>query len=366
MSTTQDLSNALGTAGMDKPATEGGPGFVMSSAKWLKLQTFFSTVDKLPTTLAALKTQMGPGAPADMTDFQGLVLEYEKMQQGSQTFASLYPQIVKLAGHVADYGGSVGTYYPGLEMEIKALKDSPGDSTVQANIQALIKQLIATVQGYSQKASDVQNDIKKLAQVVQGYPTALTGPGGLYDYYNNKYGATSAELQALTSQVNDDTAALQDAEAAYNHAVIVASTTPTYGWIWPFGTIAAAAVAGVYGAKAVTEKNEIHALQSIIQELNEEKQAYANLMQSLISVKFHLSTLSDSADAALAIVQGIEGSWSTIGSQLTNISTALSKDFNTGLSFIDQLNYDQLVKDWTKLSDAATKFQTNAYITVAS
>ena len=60
--------------------------------------------------------------------------------------------------------------------------------------------------------------------------------------------------QYTAGTLNDDIAETQreldKASADYNYDVTVAATTPTYAWIFPFGTIPAVVVAGVYGKRA--------------------------------------------------------------------------------------------------------------------
>lgn len=374
-STTQNTGTtiapgSLGTGNFSQAPIQGGPAFAMSNTQWLELQTFFANVAQLPSTLKALSTQMGSGAPSDMSDFQNLIDLYVSMQtQGTNFTSTIYPHVVQVAGSIATYGNSIGTYYGGLQTEITALQNaSPAQQpTIQANIIAIVKQLADTAQTYATNAASVSTDLNTMATNLTNDSEQLIGSNGLYSYYNNKYGAESTTVQNIISELSSDNQALSAAQAEYHHDVIVAATSPTYCWVaWPVGMIAAAIVAGVYGSKATAALNTIHSLQSTIATLTAEQQADTNLMNALQSTNNQVQSLNGQVTGALAIVELMEGGWSTINSDLTNIVNILTNDFNSGLAFLEQLNYNQLIQDWTTLAALATQFQTNAFITIQS
>ncbi|MDP2388199.1 MAG: alpha-xenorhabdolysin family binary toxin subunit A [Bacteroidota bacterium] len=362
-------ATSLGTGTFSQPAFPGGPAFAMSSTQWLSLQTFFNNVAQLPSTLTALATTMGTGAPTDMSDFQQLINLYVSMQTQGTTFTgTLFPSIVNLAGDIANYGNSIGTYYQGLQTEIAALQaaTTPAQQKqCQQNIIAIVNQLSQTAQGFSTNASTASTNLGTMASGLTIDLNTLTGTNGLFSYYNNKYGVESTTVKNLISKLSGDNAKLSKAQERYHHDVVVAATTPTYCWVmWPVGMIASAIVAGVYGSKATAALNDIHSLESTIATLTAEEQADTNLMNALQSTTTQAQTLSGKVSDALNIIQGMEGNWSTICSDLTNITSVLNNDFNTGLAFLENLNYAALTNDWQTLAQLATTYQTNAFVTV--
>ena len=76
------------------------------------------------------------------------------------------------------------------------------------------------------------------------------GQSGLLQEYDRKCGNQSAKVAQIKQELAEASDALQAANDEYAHDVTVAATTPTYTWVWPFGTIAAGVVAGDYGKKA--------------------------------------------------------------------------------------------------------------------
>ncbi|MCC6372585.1 MAG: alpha-xenorhabdolysin family binary toxin subunit A [Bacteroidia bacterium] len=362
--------NSLGTGNFAQPAISNGPAFAMSSTEWQSLQTFFANVALLPSTTAALATQMGSGAPSNMSDFQQLITLYVSMQgQGTNFTQTLFPNVVSVAGDIANYGNSIGTYYGGLQTLINQLQSaSPAQQpTIQANIIALVKQLADTAQNFGTNATNVKNNLITLSTNLTNDSGQLIGTNGLYNYYNNKYGATSTTVQNLLSEISSDNSALSSAREEYKHDVIVAATSPTYCWVaWPVGMIAAAIVAGIYGKKATDELKVINSLQDTIATLTAQEQADTNLMTALQTAYNGCLTLNNQITGALKIVEEMAGGWSTISSDLNNIVYVLNNDFNSGLAFLEQINYNALIQDWTTLATLATTFQTKAFITVNS
>src|SRR5438270_156120 len=65
-------------------------------------------------------------------------------------------------------------------------------------------------------------------------------PGGLVKKYNDEFGEKSQDVIDCNKEIEAQKLILQAANDEYNHDVIVAATSPTYAWVWPVGTIAAA------------------------------------------------------------------------------------------------------------------------------
>ncbi|WP_170940725.1 hypothetical protein [Pseudoalteromonas sp. NBT06-2] len=61
----------------------------------------------------------------------------------------------------------------------------------------------------------------------------------------------------------------------------MAATSATYGWLFPFGTIAAGITAGIYGAKATKAKKAIEGATSLITTKNQKEQADMAMMNDL-------------------------------------------------------------------------------------
>ena len=69
-------------------------------------------------------------------------------------------------------------------------------------------------------AADVATKIQTFANQTQSDKVVLSGTdgkGGLQKYYNDKYGATSADVTSLTNELTSEKAILDAANAEYNH-----------------------------------------------------------------------------------------------------------------------------------------------------
>lgn len=364
---TQITQASFGTGSFSNPSTQGGPAFSMSCKSWLQLQTFLSDVSKLPSTTEALATMMGSGAPNPMSDFDKLIKLYVDMQtQGTNFTTSLYPSIVRLADDIYNYAIGINNYYLGLLEEITAL-GAPGitpeqKATCQENIIAIVDQLAANISPFIANAKSVVFNLNSFVSSLVNDSNTLST---YYAYYNGEYGTNSQAKQNVISEIKVQNAALQAARSEYNHDVIVAATTPTYAWIPFYGMIAAVVVAGVFGARATAALNEIHSIESTINTLEAEEQADINLMACLNYTTTGITNLGTDLNTATGIMEGIEGNWSAIASDLTNISTLLTTDFTSNLPFLLKIDFKTVISEWNTLADLANSFRTNAFITVS-
>lgn len=376
MATTTQPAFNPGTGSFTKTNSKGNQVFTMSSASWLTLQTYCNNVNTLPTTLAALKAKMGAGAPTDMSDYQKLVDLYANMDAQSSNFTgTLYPSIVNLASDVYHYAESVPEYYGGLQELISQLSATPaptGDALkqIQTNLVAVLDQLASKIQPFITNAGTVKNDLNKFVTTLNGYLATLgcntpaPDGSGYWKYYHTEYGTNSTQVKQLTQEIATQTANLHHYQAEYNHDVVVAATSPTYGWLFPFGTIAAAITSGVYGAKATKAKHAMEATSSLIASLNEQEQADMNLMQDLNLVTTQVQQVNSEGSAAINILEGMEGNWSDIASDLSNLSNQLKNDFEGTCGFLLQLDFNTAINDWKSLQQEADVYRTNAFITV--
>lgn len=394
MATSTQPSFNAGTGSFTQTNSKGSQVFTMSSASWLALQTYLHNTASLPTTLTALRGKMNHtsssgssstsstssntsgGAPTDMSDFQKLVDLYANMHAQSADFTgSLYPSVVSLASDVYHYAEAVPEYYAGLQELIKQLSATPAPTgealkTIQTNLIAVLDQLADKIQPFITRAGTVKNDLNKFVSTLNGYLTTLgsNAPSpdgsGYWKYYHTEYGSNSAQVKKLTANIATQSANLHQYQAEYNHDVVVAATTPTYGWFYPFGTLAAVVTASVYGARATKAKHEIEATTTLIQSLTAEEQADANLMNDLNLVTTQVEQVHSAGETAISILEGMEGNWSAIASDLSNLSNLLKTDFEGTCGFLLQLDLNTAINDWKNLQREADVYRTNAFITV--
>ncbi|HEU5003916.1 MAG TPA: alpha-xenorhabdolysin family binary toxin subunit A [Actinomycetota bacterium] len=363
---TSQLSIAPGAIAV--PGTEGGPGFALSKPEWIAVQTFVTNGLALPTNDTEFRNSLGAGAPSSLADFQRLITCYQSIYGHCTTWqGDTFPKSVTLASEVYEYGTSKApVFYPPILKEADILSKNPGDDGAKEALKAILDNLSQTAGGYATRAADVQKDIQAFADGTAADQTTLIGPdgqGGLLKYYNDKYGSASAEVEALTKDIAAQRIVLQSANDEYDHDVIVAATTPTYAWVWPIGTIAAAVVAGIYGDKAVKARERAQAAQGKIDTLTDQLTADANLMTAIHSATFGLTSISGNIAAALPVIQKIQGVWGGIADDLKAIVRLIDVDIRQVPPIIMGLGVDEAMKAWFNVAQAANAYRLNAYVT---
>ena len=199
---------------------------------------------------------------------------------------------------------------------------------------------------------------------------------------NNALNATTNSLQWYLKQsgnvLNDAEAALtadQNALAAahtalsaaqdeYNHDVIVAATSPTYAWIFPFGTIAAAIVAGIYGAKAVAAKKAIAAAEDEIANDNADITKKTSLVTAVTGLNTNATSLELKGNSFLSTVQGMENGFMTITSDLSAICDEVVQDAEKVTKYTAPGVVAVAQKKWETVQKAANGFISTGLITI--
>jgi hypothetical protein len=186
---------------------------------------------------------------------------------------------------------------------------------------------------------------------------------GLQQYYTAKYGQTSAQVAQFNQELAAYRLALSGDQAEYRHDCIVAETSPSYAWVWPFGTIAAAIVAGEYGHKAVEALGRIHDDEGNIARVSAELAADANLISALTLATSGIGNISAALADALPAVQKIQGVWQAMSDDITAIVTMIDHDIRKVPPIIMNLGVSEAVTAWSNVAQAANAYRVNAYVT---
>ena len=143
---------------------------------------------------------------------------------------------------------------------------------------------------------------------------------------------------------------------------VIAATTPTYAWVPIVGLIAAAVVAGIYGARAVEALDRARAAQGKINELAASLAADANLMTAINSAQIGMNRIVADVAAALPVIQKIQGVWGGISSDLGHISSLIDTDIRQVPPIIMSLGVDEAVRAWHNVALNADAYRVNAYV----
>jgi len=359
---------SIAPAAIAESGVANGPAFVLSRPEWIAMQTFVTDALALPITDDAFRTFLGSGAPKDLSDFQKLIEAYGVLNVHVTNWEkTIFPATVDLASDVYQYGtNKAPVFFPPILKEADILTGNPDDEQAKAALKAILDNLQADAQTRADKAGAVAKQIADFAEQIGADKVTLVGPdgkGGFTKYYTDEYGSKSDEVTSLTKEVAAQRLVLQQANDEYNHDVVVAATTPTYAWIWPIGTVAAAITAGIYGKKATEALDRARAAQQKIDTLTATLTADANLLVAINSAEIGIGAIVALLEAALPVIQKIQGVWGGIASDLTAISGLIDTDIRQVPPVIMSLGVDEAVKAWHNVALTADGYRVNAYVT---
>src|SRR5262249_36889816 len=226
---------------------------------WHYLQVYSFWGLRIAYTETSLKSLLGISDPLAYDFFGPMVEAYTKIHDGAKGFSeNIFPAVVKLGDDLTTFA-------------TRATSKAGGDGMFSAISDCLNGKNGGQLSDAVQILSDLQMTATKNAQNAENVLSS-TSTYSLSAYHDALVDADN-ELQNVQKQIEADDKSsqkkiheitgtgsgsladlmnnLKSDQDEYQHDVIVASTTPTYGWVYPFGTICAATVAAVYGTRAV-------------------------------------------------------------------------------------------------------------------
>ena len=364
-----DTPLSLSPGALATPSMSGGRPFLLSASEWFAIQIYVANAITLPVDDASFKTSLGAGAPDSMSDFEPLIACYKGINAHCTTWQNtIFPATVSLASDIHQYGAAKApTFYAAILTEANVLINDPTNANAQAALKAILDNLSETATRYQQQAAAVSQQIQSFATDSAADRVALigvNGDAGLVKYYDDKYGAQSAEVK----QMQDDIAAQQvicdAAMDEYHHDVTIAATTPTYAWIPFYGWIAGAVVAGMYGQKAVEALHRANDAKA--QEDNDSAIIARDrrLMEAIRLAEHSMADIAGKLSAALPIIQKIEGVWGAIASDIAAITTLIDTDIRRALPVLMSLGVSEAIESWANVADEADTYRVNAYVTL--
>ncbi|WP_280345956.1 alpha-xenorhabdolysin family binary toxin subunit A [Nocardia abscessus] len=361
----------IGPRELSEPGEQGGPGFLLSRAEWIKIQVFVQDALVLPTTQTEFRNSLGPGAPSDLSDFTKLINVYRLINDDGKNWRdSIYPKTISLASNILQYSrDKVPVYYPPIKDLAQRLTNNPNDQQAKNDLKSILKTVRGEADKQVQWARLVSATTFQFAYDIETDKTTLAGTdgnGGLVAYYNKKYGEASQAVADVTKEIADEKAVLKAANDEYNHDVVVASTTPAYAWLGLPGFIAGAVVAGEYGARAVEALKRVNAAKALINRLEAELAADANLMNAARSAQQSSSTIAQDITAVLPVVQKVEGVWGALFDDLGYILDLIDNNIAQVPPIIMDLGVDAAIAKWAAVAKEADNFLRNAHVSEQS
>ncbi len=365
--TRTNVSTAFGPGALAKPAVANGPGLALSAPEWLAIQLYVHQSLALPTTIPALQTLAGQEATDNWDDFKKLTTAYQDIHTHVTKWQNeTFPESVSLASDIYAYSQQAPTYYKPIVALAQKLTIDANDAASKTKLTAILEVLKASALANSEKAGKVAKKIQDFANETLQDKIVLSGAdskGGLLAYYHKRFGTTTGTAAELQTSLLEAQQELEAANKEYSHAVTVAATTPAYYWATIFGFIAAVTVAGVYGDRARKAKNRMKEAERRINELKGRIAAITRLLAALSMTEASISNILEPLNAALPIIQRIQGVWGTIADDLAKLITTINTNIAQTMPIIMDLGVDTVLAEWQRVGEAANGYRLNAYIT---
>ena len=349
------------------PGTPGGPGFTLARPEWIAIQTASTDAQALPTTYDAFRDTLGPGAPGDLSDFGRLLEAYDAMRGHAVNWTdTIFPACVSLADDVHRYGTvQAPACYPRILQEAEILERNPHDERARTTLKALLEDLKHEVELKSGRAEDVADVVAEFlaaSEVIEATVVGDDGPGGLVAHYTHRYGPGSTEVEELIADIAEQQGIVTAANDAYNQDVVVTTTTPTYSWMWPLGSVAVPVVGGAYGQRATGALDRVRRAQVRIASLADDEAALVHLLIALDHAAAGASALVRGLTESLPMIRKIRGVWGGIAADLVAISALLDDDVRQVPPVIRGLEVDQAIQAWHQVALRADAYRGNAFV----
>jgi hypothetical protein len=342
-------------------AVKGSP-FLLSQQEWYAIQRYVESALLLPDDEKKMRKDLATG-PAEKIPYIGPFDEFKDLLAGYQHIIphvrnwkdNIFPETVQLAQDISNYATTARTYYGALIPPIETLFLDPGNEAAKNRIASLCTKLAKEAQDNEDRAIAVYKDISEFAQQTSDDEILLKN---LFQQYEAKYGKHGGLLADNKKEMESLAAKIEDENKQYEHACIVAETTPTYAWIifW-----VALIVASIYGDKAAKLKHEIDVKKDRIKALKDEEQRAMALMGTLNVALKGLGDIQDKIAAALPSIQKIKGVWNAIGSDLNKVGKIIKQDILEEQDLKD-LGVENAIAMWQECKLKSDAYQAHAFI----
>lgn len=294
--------------------------------------------------------------------FEPLLDFYRDVQKHCTSFfEGGFTDSVSLASDLVNYAEKVEVYYPGLLQTVQnVLAEKISEEIGGKRINAILDDIIASLKKYIERCQSVTNSVNVFYEQTLGDLQKLQGTdgkSGLIEKYSTEYNLKSETLKGLQKKYEDFYNDLVKARMDYKHNVTVAATTPSYAWVFPFGTIPAIVVAGVYSDRAVKSKKRLDEAMAEWEVTGKR----LNLFIALQAASTQLDELLHNMRNAMEPVQRLKGFWLAMLSDLENLKES-GQNIKEISWIIKDLGLEEHVNKWRTLAAKADEYRRSAFI----
>lgn len=349
--------------------------FILSSDEWIQIQLFATTAKALPTTEEDMRNQF------EMTDDVAMDGVYTDLLQSYSSINSLSgewmdpqgykEQMIDLAAELASYSGTVVSKSNVLETMVNNLISAAldGDEELFIKYKNALKNILVTMRNQTDdfhkkgielgdKLTEYINVLDKekinLDQVEERNSDILTNDG--------------TAIQAKIDRLIVEKDALNDEYAKW---ATVAGTSPTYAWLFPWGTIAAISTASAGTAYALELKAKLEDKAQELEDANKELKQTVAIYHSWVLAKSDVVNIRSEMVKANQSLGKLRGGWANILGQLNGVISIIDTiDSESVLhnpdaftaAFSSQAEVDALQDKWRKVEALAESWVENAYV----
>jgi uncharacterized protein YukE len=330
--------------------------FLLSEPEWHSVQAYCAAVMALPTTDSEIKIKLALTKNDNVADFKDLRDRYVLMYQHVQDWdTKTMPKSIDVATHVKKYGNNAKIYYGEM---LKLAEAGLDKGTNKKDFLEIVDNRAKEAQKFAKEAAEVAEGVRKFHQQTNediGKMATLKGD------YDKKYSSSNKKWQDADKKIKELQEQLKQANEAYEHACIVAGTTPTYAWVTILGFIAAVTVASIYGSEAVKLKNLIKDIEKEINDLQGELTRNTHIRASVKCALDSVTHVKEKADHAVNTLAKMRGGWESIATSLKDLAELVGKDLKEAEGLV-KLQVKQAIADWESVAAEAADYTQNAYI----
>ncbi|CAD6445217.1 07b06209-cfd8-402b-a3dc-9f09734075db [Sclerotinia trifoliorum] len=305
-----------------------------------------------------------------------LLLAYAPCKTHCTNFKNTtYPSIVALSHSVKDFAGSAGgkedgSYYAAiiaagktLSIELKkpvAQQDSSTIDDARETIKELIDAQLIAIDELKQIALTAVNNLHTFEEQCQADRISLNGQDKII---TDALTGDSGDIVEIQAAITANKAELSKDQSEYDEDVTIASTAVTYAWCWPIGTIVAATIMGVYGARAVEMQGKINGLKGLLADEDDQIKADKALVADLTLMKADLETLISMIGPAIRAIEGMSSVWENIALDLQSVRDYTQEKSGVGLPAVQKVNQNSIINQWNNLYTKVDNYLDMAYVT---
>ncbi|TQP94002.1 alpha-xenorhabdolysin family binary toxin subunit A [Vibrio cholerae] len=349
--------------------------FILSSDEWIQIQLFATTAKALPTTEEDMRNQF------EMTDDVVMDGVYTDLLQSYLSINSLSgkwmdpqgykEQMIDLAAELASYSGTVVSKSNALETMVNNLISAALDGNEELFIKYknALKNILVTMRNqtddFHKKGIELGDKLTEYINVLDKEKINLDlVEERNSDILTNDGTAVQAKIDRLIVEKD----ALNDEYAKW---ATVAGTSPSYAWIFPWGTIAAISTASAGTAYALELKAKLEDKAQELEDANKELKQTVAIYHSWVLAKSDVVNIRSEMVKANQSLGKLRGGWANILGQLNGVISIIDTiDSESVLhnpdaftaAFSSQAEVDALQDKWRKVEALAESWVENAYV----